>query len=180
MQRRTGAAWCGPPSSECAAPVLGGAGVGGEGVAEVVVAVGNPAWGRVEELQQWSELEGGVAAEGVCRTGDRVAALLPDAAAGEGSRGEDRVEVRAGRRVDAVGAGGAVADAAGVGCFDPRQVRFEGHAAVVRASVEERAREDDRIRHGKCAVRAGPTTRLIRHAVEVAVAADAAGYLDEQ
>src|SRR5262249_34088372 len=62
---------------------LRGAGVGGEGVPEVVVAADDAAGDRVEELEQRPELGGRVAAERVRGARDRRPALLPDAAARE-------------------------------------------------------------------------------------------------
>src|SRR5204862_3591 len=90
----------------------------------------------------------------------------------------DRVEVRAGRRVDAAIAGEPVAVPAEVRRLDPRQVGFEGDTLVVSRAVEERAREHDRawvVLLVLPTVRVRPSPhRLVRRAVEVVVGCDTA------
>src|SRR5690348_18268171 len=61
--------------------------------------------GGVRSLQRRAEFGRGTAAEVVRGTGQEVAALLPSARPMPDRRGEDRVELRAVRRVHTVGAG---------------------------------------------------------------------------
>src|SRR2546430_7412190 len=159
-------------------------GVAAEDLSEVVRAVDrreSRAW--VVQEQERPELGRRRPSEGVLRTGDVDAAELPDAAdAAVVARAVDRIEVRPRRRVDAVRPGAAVAVAPEVGRLDPRQVGLEGNPAVVRATVEGRAREQDRPRMEDLVlpcirVRAGPAG-LVRDTVEVVVGGEAAAHLD--
>src|SRR5207244_13554714 len=135
---------------------------------------------RVVAQQERAELGGRVAAEGVRRALEVRPAELPDArgmrAATSRARRVDRVEVGARRRVDAVLARIPVALPAEVRRLAPLQVGFEGDPAVVPRAVEDRAREQNRVRVvlrvlPSVWIRSGPDPRGW-NAVEVGVRAD--------
>src|SRR5439155_15715235 len=77
-------------------------------------------------------------------------------------------------------AGRAVAVAAEVGRLDPRQVGLERDPAVVLAAVKERAREHDRRRGRRRAVRPRPAPGLVGRAVEIGIGPDTAPDRNEQ
>src|SRR5581483_11191517 len=184
--RSTGSALPNRSSAGCGGPADGGedASVGAAGeararvevqdVPEVVEAVDRrEADSRIRRPEQPSELGRRGAAEGERGAGDAPAALVPDArvVAAAPADAVDRIEVRADRRVDAVGARRPVARWVRRE-LDPRQIRLECGPVVVLqpAAVEEqRARELDRPRLLRgVAARPGPDA-LVRDPVEVVV-----------